>query len=249
MNDIKLDASIANDPSSFSVNRLENRLLSMIPQKSYFSKCLDFFKGKNHRLPFEKLASSLDLLPTWDCVKLTDGSVLKGDIVDFEMTLNSGVKLGRKDFKSLERKNRRFPWLYSKPDYFVAYHELGRAVKLKFSDTHTNVTIKLAGSTRQVVFSLAELSKLELGWVSHMDGVQHSEVQIRQGDVRQGKITGIKDFGVFVRLGNYQDGLIHASTLKGAQLQDFRLDQTVKVKVVHINNEKPKSHIYLQLES
>ncbi|NPV84659.1 MAG: S1 RNA-binding domain-containing protein [Anaerolineae bacterium] len=60
----------------------------------------------------------------------------------------------------------------------------------------------------------------------------------RVGDVVTGKVTGIMNFGVFVRLTEGVEGLIHISSLpENFSKEDKRLDQgrEVKVRILHLD--------------
>jgi len=61
---------------------------------------------------------------------------------------------------------------------------------------------------------------------------------IREGDVVEGRITGIQPYGVFLKLNDVCSGLVHASELerlgKGSTQQTFKIGQTLKVKILRI---------------
>ena len=62
------------------------------------------------------------------------------------------------------------------------------------------------------------------------------------GDVLEGEITGATDFGVFVKIGNNLEGLVHISEMDWALVEDpkskFKVGENVKVKVIEVKNGK-----------
>ena len=67
----------------------------------------------------------------------------------------------------------------------------------------------------------------------------------KDGDIIEGKIKNITDFGIFVGLTNELDGLIHASDLSWEEngekaILDFKIDQTIKSKILDIDVDKER---------
>jgi len=67
----------------------------------------------------------------------------------------------------------------------------------------------------------------------------------KNGDVVEGKIKNITDFGIFVGLTKELDGLIHASDISWEDsgekvIKDFKIDQDVKFKILDIDVEKER---------
>ncbi len=65
------------------------------------------------------------------------------------------------------------------------------------------------------------------------------------GDIIDGKIKNITDFGIFVGLTSELDGLIHASDISwedsGAEaIKNFKIDQNIKFKILDIDVEKER---------
>lgn len=62
------------------------------------------------------------------------------------------------------------------------------------------------------------------------------------GDVLEGEVTGSTEFGVFVKLEEGLEGLVHISEMDWALVEDpksrYRLGETVKVKVIEIKDDK-----------
>lgn len=66
-------------------------------------------------------------------------------------------------------------------------------------------------------------------------------MEYKVGDIVSGKVTGIKDYGVFISLNNYFSGLIHISEISVdfvRNIQDFcKIGDTINVKILDIDNE------------
>lgn len=67
----------------------------------------------------------------------------------------------------------------------------------------------------------------------------------KDGDIIEGKIKNITDFGIFVGLTNELDGLIHASDISWEDngekaILDFKIDQTIKSKILDIDVDKER---------
>ena len=63
-------------------------------------------------------------------------------------------------------------------------------------------------------------------------------MQIEVGQIIEGKVTGITNFGVFVDLGEGKTGLVHISEIAQAYVSDVKEfvkeNDTVKMKVLNI---------------
>ena len=61
------------------------------------------------------------------------------------------------------------------------------------------------------------------------------------GDILEGKVTGITNFGVFVELEEGKTGMVHISEVASTYVKDIKdyitMGQTVKVKVLNITDE------------
>ena len=62
--------------------------------------------------------------------------------------------------------------------------------------------------------------------------------QIKEGDIVEGRITGIQPYGIFVKLSDECSGLIHASELEKLESTNpsrfFKIGQQLKVKVLRV---------------
>lgn len=66
-------------------------------------------------------------------------------------------------------------------------------------------------------------------------------MQLEVGEILEGKVTGVKKFGAFVRLPNGTTGMVHISEVSNEYIQELadvlNEGQTVKVKVMSISEE------------
>lgn len=66
-------------------------------------------------------------------------------------------------------------------------------------------------------------------------------MQLNIGDIVEGKITGIKEYGLFVDLGEGKSGMVHISEVACTYVSNIKEfvqeGQTVKMKVLNITDE------------
>lgn len=66
-------------------------------------------------------------------------------------------------------------------------------------------------------------------------------MQLTVGEIVEGKVTGITNFGVFVDLGDNQTGMVHISEVAQSYVNDIREfvkeGDTVKMKVLNVGEE------------
>lgn len=66
-------------------------------------------------------------------------------------------------------------------------------------------------------------------------------MQLEVGQIVEGKITGITNFGVFVDLGEGKSGLVHISEVARTYVNDIKdhvkLNDTVKMKVLNVGED------------
>ena len=67
----------------------------------------------------------------------------------------------------------------------------------------------------------------------------------KKGDIAEGKVKNITDFGIFVELSNDLDGLIHLSDISWddsgeEEIKKFKVDDSVKFKILEIDLEKER---------
>ena len=62
--------------------------------------------------------------------------------------------------------------------------------------------------------------------------------QLKEGDVVEGRITGVQAYGIFIRLNDACSGLVHASELEKLESNNpsrfFKIGQPLKVKILRI---------------
>ena len=65
--------------------------------------------------------------------------------------------------------------------------------------------------------------------------------QLTVGEIVEGKITGITNFGIFADLGNGKSGMVHISEVSRTYVNDineiFKVGDVVKVKVMNITDD------------
>lgn len=68
--------------------------------------------------------------------------------------------------------------------------------------------------------------------------MEQNKNQLTEGEILEGVITGITNFGAFVKVGGNTTGLVHISEVALSYVKDindiFKVDDTVKVKVLKI---------------
>lgn len=66
-------------------------------------------------------------------------------------------------------------------------------------------------------------------------------MQLEQGSILEGKVTGILKFGAFVDIGEGKSGMVHISEVSNTYVNDIneflKVGQTVKVKVISIGED------------
>ena len=64
-------------------------------------------------------------------------------------------------------------------------------------------------------------------------------MQVKIGDIVHGKISGIQQYGIFVKLDSQIEGLIHISEIHGGYVKDigreYQVGETIKVQVIDID--------------
>ena len=62
--------------------------------------------------------------------------------------------------------------------------------------------------------------------------------KIKEGDIVEGKITGVQSYGVFIKLDDECSGLVHATELEKLESENpvrfFKVGQVLKVKVLRV---------------
>ena len=107
---------------------------------------------------------------------------------------------------------------------------------LKVGEEVEVVILEIDNSKRRISLGLKQCT--ENPWKIFASSNKH-------GDIIEGKIKNITDFGIFVGLTNELDGLIHASDLSWEDngekaILDFKIDQTIKSKILDIDVDKER---------
>lgn len=67
------------------------------------------------------------------------------------------------------------------------------------------------------------------------------KMQYKIGDIIKGEVTGIEDYGVFVRLENSYNGLIHISEITGGFVNDIndyvKIGEKIYVHILDLNEK------------
>ena len=70
--------------------------------------------------------------------------------------------------------------------------------------------------------------------------MEQNKIQLTEGEILDGVITGITNFGAFVKVEGNTTGLVHISEVAQSYVKDindiFKVDDTVKVKVLKIED-------------
>jgi len=104
----------------------------------------------------------------------------------------------------------------------------------------------LVGTFLSVTIITAEQGEQKL--IFSEKGLQEKEekeekvARYEVGDVRNGEVTGLVDFGIFVRIEDGLEGLVHISELDWGLVEDtrtlFKVGDQVKVKVIEVKGDK-----------
>ncbi|MBI1830502.1 MAG: S1 RNA-binding domain-containing protein [Planctomycetes bacterium] len=192
----------------------------------------------------------LDRLPTWDRITLYGGRILKGDLVRPEIQLVGSQALRRRDASVIRFSIPRsylFGFFYSPT---VSWTDSTGAARSEYLQLPQELSIRLAGQSDVERVRGEHITEIALGWrdETYYDAPR-PELGTYLGNIYQGVVAGIKDFGIFVKLDEHRDGLVHISRLKrhGRSPADYRLGQQVRVKVTETRVRNGKEEISLEL--
>lgn len=106
----------------------------------------------------------------------------------------------------------------------------GKTINEIISETGVQIDIEDNGSV-YVTSENEDMAKKALAWIKNLTK------EIHQGDIFEGKITRLVDFGAFVEIGPNQEGLIHISEFPqgGKNLNNLKIGDMVQVKVKNID--------------
>lgn len=99
---------------------------------------------------------------------------------------------------------------------------------------------KLIGKTLNVkIINFDKKTKVPI--FSEKSALPLSPLKIKVGDIKEGEITGLVDFGIFVNLGEYE-GLVHISEVAWSHVDNlaklYKVGDKIKVKVINISDGK-----------
>jgi len=75
---------------------------------------------------------------------------------------------------------------------------------------------------------------------AYLEKVKQKIKQWKVGDVLQGKVKGIVDFGIFIEFGKGLEGLVHISEISWQQIDDphelYKVEDKIKAEIIAIDN-------------
>ena len=87
----------------------------------------------------------------------------------------------------------------------------------------------------------------------NVQGIDASTPEYKEGDIVEGTVTGIVDFGIFVKLGKGIEGLVHISEISHGLVSDpnklYSVGDKISVKVINIKDRKYSLSIKALLKS
>lgn len=190
------------------------------------------------------------------------GKKLKVEIIDFDKTKRR-VILSRKEVekKELETKKAEL-WNTLKVDDvitgvvqrltdFGAFVDLGGVDGLIhisdlswFRVKHPSDVLKVGKKVEVKILALdKEKNRISLGLKQTIEEPwEVFKKNVSQGDIVEGKVVNLLDFGAFVRLNEGVDGLLHVSQISKEHVNKpsdvLKIGDTVTVKVIEINDEE-----------
>ena len=71
------------------------------------------------------------------------------------------------------------------------------------------------------------------------------------GDIVTGTITGVESYGIFVKIDDYYDGMVHISEISDKFVSDisanYMIDDTIKAKVIDIIEDKKQLKLSIKV--
>ena len=107
------------------------------------------------------------------------------------------------------------------------------------------LVIRLAGQARDEEVPLETIERIEFG---RRDDSAYDRA-VRPGEIFEGTVKDIKEFGIFVGIDRRRDGLVHVSRLRkhGLMPSSFRPGESVKVEILSITVDNGRQRIELDL--
>ena len=108
---------------------------------------------------------------------------------------------------------------------------------------------KLVGKKLQVIIDSVDIEKDTLILSEHKNGnvsrsatKEENAIEYKVGDIKNGVVSGVVDFGVFVTLDNKIEGLVHISEMDWGLVDDprrfYSIGKAVQVKIIELENDK-----------
>lgn len=107
----------------------------------------------------------------------------------------------------------------------------GKMINEIIAETQTNIDIEQNGLIF-ITSGKTEAAQKALSWIKNITR------EVKVGEIFEGKVRRILDFGAFVEILPGQDGLIHVSKLPGKRIDKiFKIGDIIKVRVIEIDNQ------------
>ncbi|MDR3215467.1 MAG: S1 RNA-binding domain-containing protein [Bacilli bacterium] len=119
---------------------------------------------------------------------------------------------------------------------FIPYSEIAHYHNFEMPEVGSEFDVQIIETQERSLSIKASIKKL----VEHPFNKVHN---VNVGDVLNGKVTKVLDYGLFVELFEHVDGLVHISEVSYEHTKDlstFEIGQEVQVKVIGIDFDKKK---------
>lgn len=207
--------------SQVSVNYIDD--FSVFKGQTFDARIIDFDKGKRRLVVSKKVVDKEELEKNveklWET--LEEGQTVKGTVqrlTDFGAFVDLGGIDGLIHISDLS-------WVrVKKPSEVVKVGDEVETLILAIDKERNRISLGLKQTTEEP-------------WTVF---IRESKV----GDIVEGKVVSLLDFGAFIKLKQGVDGLLHVSQISVEHVEKpsdvLQLGQTVRVKITEINEEKKK---------
>lgn len=157
----------------------------------------------------------------WDDITIKEGDIVEGKVVN---TVEYGIFVELQDGIEGLVHNSEISWVKF-PRETKEELNIGQSINAK--------VLMVDPLKKKIALSIKRLQPEPWSFVSE---------KFKVGDVIEGEVTGIKDFGIFVRLDDGIEGLVHTNEISWSpeEKQIINISDKVKVKIIDINLEKKK---------
>ena len=196
---------------------------------------------------YDRVVEILGRLPTWDRLHLHGGRIVKGDIRGKGIDLHDGRVVGRRSTSDLFIRYPRSLLLFFRSPRAEWTNREGARERGRPQNGQA-VSVKLSGRNQEEAVDLENIVHVQFGWKdeSYYDQPKPS-LSSYKGQRFNGSVVGVKEYGVFVRLDEHRDGLLHVSRLDGRSPRSFKIRSKVDVHVVQTKVRDGKETIDLEL--